>query len=155
MFFRHIKKNEIVSVFFITHNCKNISVISLIKSSFFSSPFSGFLFSIYKHTSTEHRLATVKVFYNYFFILIWYSLNIDREREKKVSKNGAASLVLAITVELLLNFDLFGEIQHRIVSSCAHKMHAMIVASVKHVHARECVAFHQSTAVYRFVFNCF
>lgn len=112
-----------------THKCKNSLLNSLIKFRAVIAFF--YLYSLLiSIQQTSNRQSVLQLFlYFYFYLIFITEAKKTRQKWSKVCSSYD-------WFEIAFKFSIYSVRYSIMVSSCAHRMHAMIVSSVKHVQAR-------------------
>lgn len=110
-----------------TYKCKNSLLNSLIKFRAVIAFF--YLYSLLiSIQQTSNRQSVLQLFL-YFYLIFITEAKKTRQKWSKVCSSYD-------WFEIAFKFSIYSVRYSIMVSSCAHRMHAMIVSSVKHVQAR-------------------
>lgn len=112
-----------------THKCKNSLLNSLIK---FRAVIAFFLPLLPPHFNSTNKQSS-KCFTTISLFLFLFDIHY---RSKKTRQKWSKVCSSYDWFEIAFKFSIYSVRYSIMVSSCAHRMHAMIVSSVKHVQAR-------------------
>lgn len=113
-----------------THKCKNSLLNSLIK---FRAVIAFFLSSLPPQFNSTNKQSS-KCFTTISLFL--FDIHYRSKKEKKTWQKWSRVCSSYDWFEIAFKFSIYSVRYSIMVSSCAHRMHAMIVSSVKHVQAR-------------------